>query len=64
MEAAGMAEAVSASGRNVPFVVVRGIADFADESKDDSFREVAAERAVDVGADLLRKLPAGEPEAA
>ena len=57
MEAAGVAEAVSSSGGgDIPFVVIRGIADFADASKDDRFRDLAADRAVDVGAQLLDKL--------
>jgi nucleoside phosphorylase/glycosyltransferase involved in cell wall biosynthesis len=67
MEAAGMAEAVSASGRNVPFVVVRGISDFPSEIKEPEsriFQDLATERAVNVGTTLLASLPAVESLAA
>lgn len=51
MEAAGVVEACRRS--NVPWLVVRGISDFGDELKDDSFHKLAACTAATVMADFL-----------
>jgi 5'-methylthioadenosine/S-adenosylhomocysteine nucleosidase len=59
MEGAGVAEAVSMSGRDPPVIVIRGIADLSDGSKDDRFRDVAASRSVYVAFELLKKLQTG-----
>jgi nucleoside phosphorylase/glycosyltransferase involved in cell wall biosynthesis len=54
MEAAGVAEAVGASGRNIPLVVIRGIADVLDGSKHrHGAADLAAKAALDVAAELV-----------
>lgn len=60
MEAAGVATACTRA--NTPFLIVRGISDFGDESKDDRFHEVASAGAVLVAIDFVREALAPGPE--
>lgn len=51
MEAAGLMEACERS--QVPWLVIRGISDFGDETKDDRFHDFAARTAATVLADFI-----------
>jgi nucleoside phosphorylase len=53
MEAAGLAIACHRSGAS--FLVVRGISDFGDGSKDDRFHDIAAKGAAIIAVDFLRE---------
>jgi nucleoside phosphorylase len=53
MEAAGVATACHRSGAS--FLVVRGISDFGDGSKDDRFHNIAAKGAAVIAVDLIRE---------
>jgi len=58
MESAGVFEAVAATGQDISIVVVRAIAGFADDSVDIlDVRSEAAENAVTVALELIRRLP-------
>jgi nucleoside phosphorylase len=51
MEAAGFAEACDQD--RLPYLVIRGVSDFGDEFKDDSFHQYASKRAVSVAIDFI-----------
>jgi nucleoside phosphorylase len=58
MEGAGVFEAAASIGEDTPIVIVRGIADFADDRKyGDNKRPVAIRNAVSVALSLIRRLP-------
>lgn len=56
MEAAGVAEALSMSGKDIPMVVVRGISDLMTNDKSKDMREVALHAAVAVATRIIGKL--------
>jgi adenosylhomocysteine nucleosidase len=56
MEAAGVAEALSMSGKDIPLVVVRGISDLMTNEKDQDMRVVALRAAVNVAIRIIGRL--------
>ncbi|MDO9461393.1 MAG: glycosyltransferase, partial [Alphaproteobacteria bacterium] len=57
MEGAGVFEAVASMGQDISIAIVRGISDFADANKIDDARPAAAQNAVTVALELIRRLP-------